>query len=155
MSKPLHQTIAPFPAPVSQRTRAEGLADRSATVSALPVESQWLDALRQDPLLATVLCPELESRLNAEQDHIRLWYLLSCATLAPLGTVRVDNLFAALKQLMTSDRPHLRFSAYQWLADLHRIDLRFETRAKLALRDALVRERGGLRTRLERILRLC
>jgi len=66
-----------------------------------------------------------------------------------------DAAFPMLARLARSESPFARAFAYRHLARLHARDLRYETLAKRVLAQARQRERGVLRERLERLLRLC
>ena len=124
--------------------------DRAATP-----ERQLLHTFRSSESVEPELIAGLESSLRREENPDRLWYLLNCLQEVPPRSVDREVIFAALCRLAKADAVLLRCSAYHWLAGLHRIDLRFETRAKLALRDRLSHEQGIARERLQHALRSC
>ena len=74
---------------------------------------------------------------------------------AALDVLPIEERFQALCRLAEVESIFQRMAAYRWLADMHRIDLRYETRAKRELRKALDRECGLARARVERLMKLC
>lgn len=97
----------------------------------------------------------LEAGLADQKDAVRLWFLLSSLEHVPARSIATDLVFQALCRLIKSSSPVIRLSAYRWLAGLYRIDLRFENRTKLTLRDCRSRENGPMLKRLEYFLSTC
>ena len=113
-------------------------------------EAQLLNAMRNNAGIDADTQTLLEQGIENETDLKRLWFLLASLEFAPHKTVDTELVFNALCRLLESDSAVIRFSAYRWLAGLYRIDLRFENRAKLKLRDSLDSERGLMRERWHR-----
>jgi hypothetical protein len=84
-----------------------------------------------------------------------IWVVLSWLDAGTARAWEGPTRFAALRYLLACDDPALRCAAQQWLAALHRIDLRCEIQAKRLLRDAWVDAHGLERHRLHRLLRSC
>jgi len=93
--------------------------------------------------------------LVSEKEPQRLWYLLRCADLAPSEALDLDIVFRAVRRLASSDCVFLRADGYRRLAGLHRINLRFEMRAKRELAKGLDRETGLAKGRVAHLLALC
>jgi hypothetical protein len=74
---------------------------------------------------------------------------------AALELLPLEERFAELCRLSASSCVFQRMAAYRWLANMHRLDLRFETRAKRELRKGLDREQGLARARVRRLMKLC
>lgn len=125
------------------------------TASNEQVESKLLECLRSNAELDSEARTALEQGIANETELERLWFLLASLEFAPRRTVDTELVFSALCRLLDSNSPLMRFSAYRWLAGLYRIDLRFENRAKLKLRDALVLERGLMQERVRMLLTSC
>jgi hypothetical protein len=117
--------------------------------------SRLLNILRHGSTVDPGIFPKLAERLRIETDPSRLWCLLSCVDHAPRPRLFLEERFDALVRLTASDSVFLRAAAYEWLAGLHRQDLRFEMRAKQVLRRGLDREQGLAETRLRRLMRVC
>jgi|GEM_PF-5913645 len=120
-----------------------------------PAEAQLLDQLRKDVAVDSEIRARLEDGLKNESDSDRLWFLLASLDHAPQRTVSTELVFTALCRLSESASPVIRLSAYRWLAGLHTIDLRFETRARLKLRDCRETECELIQQRLEYLLSVC
>jgi len=118
-------------------------------------EAALLEQLRQTGEADAETRAALQAGLIIEDDPVRLWFLLSCLEHIPARTVATELVFEALARLVSSTSPVIRLSAYRWLAGLYRIDLRFENRAKLKLRDCLATENGVMQQRLEHFLSTC
>ena len=97
----------------------------------------------------------LTARLVVESDPTRLWELLTCVEHLPPRSIDLEAVFNALGRLVEAEAPLLRVAAYRWLAGLHRINMRYEMRAKLVMRDGLDRETGLAHERLRQLLRRC
>ena len=98
---------------------------------------------------------QLERELLEEQSFDRLAELLSRVDCFPPKSVALNNIFYAAKKLTRADSELLRFAAYRRLAGLHRVDFRFENKARLILRDCLVNESGFARKQLESLVKTC
>lgn len=72
-----------------------------------------------------------------------------------LEALPLEARFGALCRLAEADCVFRRLAAYRWLAGLHRLDLRYEMRAKRVLCRALDREQGLVRARVKRLMKLC
>jgi hypothetical protein len=111
---------------------------------------EWLSSYSPDD-------PETRRRFIRRIDTISepemLWVLLSWLDQGSGDTVKPDGRFAALSRLVDAECEYLRAAAYRWLADMHRLDLRYETRAKRLLKEGLGRESGLSRRRVRRLLR--
>lgn len=118
-------------------------------------EEKLLESLRSNTELDSDTRSTLEQGIANETKLERLWFLLASLEFAPHRTVDTELIFSALCRLLDSNSPLMRFSAYRWLAGLYRIDLRFENRARLKLRDALSLERGLMRERVRMLLKTC
>ena len=127
----------------------------AAEVSSEQAEARLLDLLRSNASLDADTKALLEQGIKNETNLKRLWFLLASLEFAPSRTVDTELVFSALCRLLDSDSAVMRFSAYRWLAGLYRIDLRFENRAKLKLRDSLQSERGLMRERVRFLLKTC
>ena len=118
-------------------------------------EAKLLDLMRNNASIDPEARTLLEQGIENETDLKRLWFLLASLEFAPHRTVDTELVFSALCRLLESDSAVMRFSAYRWLAGLYRIDLRFENRAKLKLRDCLDSERGLMQERVRYLLKTC
>jgi hypothetical protein len=97
----------------------------------------------------------LESALQEEHDLDRVWLLLSALQMSPPTTISTQTIYSALCRLTEADSPVIRHLAYRGLAGLHRIDLRFENRARLKLGESLKREQGIMHERVKQLLTRC
>lgn len=114
-----------------------------------------LQQFRHNDRIDPELKASLQDGLRKETDSRKLWFLLSCLEHVPQRTVATEHIYAALCRLAESELPMMRLFAYRWLAGLHRIDLRFENRARLKLRDRLAVETGRMQQRVEYLLGSC
>lgn len=94
----------------------------------------------------------LKNGLESEQDPVRLCSLLTCVEIAPPRSVPAELIFSALCRLTEADAPAIRLSAYKWLAEIYRIDLRYENCARLVLRDRLPLESESMQARIKQLL---
>lgn len=118
-------------------------------------ETRWLTRLTAGGALAWVEWQALRERLGSESDPERLATLVRCFRFAPKQLVSLTLRLAALERLITCDQVFLRAEGYRGLAQLHRLDLRYEQRAKRIMVRGLDREVGLARRRLEAELRGC
>jgi len=72
-----------------------------------------------------------------------------------LEALPLEQRFTALCQLAEADCVFRRLAAYRWLSALHRLDLRYEMRAKRVLCRALDQEEGLARARVRQLMKLC
>lgn len=118
-------------------------------------EAKLLAQLRTTGELNATSRATLESGLANEKNAVRLWFLMASLEHIPARSVATETVYSALCRLVESTSPVIRLSAYRWLAGLYRIDLRFENRARLMLRDCLAKETGQLQQRIEQLLASC
>lgn len=72
-----------------------------------------------------------------------------------LDELTLEERFEALKRLAEAESVFQRMAAYRWLAGMHRLNLRYEMRAKKVLRQGLDREEGLALERVQRLMKLC
>ena len=152
-SNPL--TVTPFPRLLPENAGTPVRHPPPEATHAAPRECELLARVRDNGCLEPDLREQIERQLHSESEPLRLWYLLSCLDFAPPRSSDLEGVFSALCRLATAESVVLRFAAYRWLTGLHRLNLRYENRAKLVLREGLKQEKGRLRQRLEGLLRLC
>ena len=141
---------------VSSSTTAKSAQGKTGTnpvlrLAATTAASNEITYDPPDPAVAT----RLERELLEEQSFDRLAELLTRVDSFPPKSVALNNIFFAAKKLTRADSELLRFAAYRRLAGLHRIDFRFENKARLILRDCLENEHGFARKQLERLVKTC
>ncbi|MFN3163273.1 MAG: hypothetical protein ACE37N_07295 [Pseudohongiellaceae bacterium] len=141
----------------TQQTGPDPVADeaRSPALWGDYEEAELLARLRSAGELDAESRALLEAGLADQKDAVRLWFLLSSLEHVPARSIATEMVFQALCRLIKSSSPVIRLSAYRWLAGLYRIDLRFENRAKLTLRDCRSHENGPMLKRLEYFLSTC
>ncbi len=141
----------------TQQTGPDPVADeaRSPALWGDYEEAELLARLRSAGELDAESRALLEAGLADQKDAVRLWFLLSSLEHVPARSIATELVFQALCRLIKSSSPVIRLSAYRWLAGLYRIDLRFENRAKLTLRDCRSHENGPMLKRLEYFLSTC
>lgn len=72
-----------------------------------------------------------------------------------LDELTLEERFEALKRLAEAESVFQRMAAYRWLAGMHRLNLRYEMRAKRVLKQGLDREEGLALERVQRLMKLC
>ncbi len=98
---------------------------------------------------------------DAPQDLTALWQAkesappVLLAVEERLGQLPLEARFVALCQLAQAPSVFQRLAAYRWLAGLHRLDLRYEQRAKRIIAAALGHEEGLARERVKQLLKRC
>ncbi|MGR8950491.1 MAG: hypothetical protein ACU84Q_20805 [Gammaproteobacteria bacterium] len=97
----------------------------------------------------------LAYELEAANDLKKVESLLVQVDCLPPKAIKLESVFSALKKLAASESELQRFAAYRRLAELHRIDLRYENRARLIMREGLKLESGLAARRLRRLLKNC
>ncbi len=143
------------PTPATQPVAAPAPQARNAQAKVAWPETRLLRELEGGRQLNGGEWAALERDIESEPNLERLWLLLRCSAHAPRIPGRLERRFAALKRLAQAGCVFLRAHAYQALAELHRYDLRFEMRAKAVLSQALKREQGIARKRLQHLMRGC
>ncbi|MEM8768660.1 MAG: hypothetical protein AAGE43_14520 [Pseudomonadota bacterium] len=138
-----------------QEASAPAVAESAPAMPAAQRSTEaLLRALATEPVEPQIF-EHLARSLARETKPQRIWHLLRCMDHAPRGSVALEAVFAALTRLAAADSVFLRAAAYERLAGLHRLNLRFEMRAKLVMRKGLDRETGLAKLRLKALLRLC
>lgn len=124
-----------------------------AVMAAAATES--IETFRARESTAAGLTALLEEQLHDKCEPELLYQLLGQVIKLCPREIDLECLFIALCRLVEAGTEIHRSAAYRWLAELHRLDLRYENRAKLIMRGGLEREIGLARRRLEAMLRRC
>ena len=154
--KAIDGTITRLPGAVepSTETGKGPVTPPGATVGPVPY-GRLLGLLQRGADIDPGIFSQLVRRLSRETEPTRIWYALRCLEMSPVPGTDLEIQFEALKRLVRADSVFIRSAAYEWLAGLHRKNLRYEIRAKRVLRKALDREQGLAAARLRELMRAC